>query len=258
MDQCEWTHYTWMPYFLCFHVSIMCLLWHIMTHKCLWCIYQHLWREMTACSCGFVWSDSSVYRHREADAYTNLDHPLFSLLFWEKRESQLFCFVLVNKGKGVYYLKCVNKLQKPFKGFERDSSIFSAFDVHLKAACDNFNYSPFQPFLIHLQKVFLFLSINVNRTVFYVIWSSSLQNNGHSFIYSSFILMPLLFFCLFVFLFLRQDFFIMFVHHLATILLITFSYTNNMVRVGTMIMSLHDASDIFLEVKTCGLVVLFF
>ncbi|KAF6730459.1 Ceramide synthase 5 [Oryzias melastigma] len=45
----------------------------------------------------------------------------------------------------------------------------------------------------------------------------------------------------------RKDFFIMFVHHLATILLITFSYTNNMVRVGTMIMSLHDASDIFLE-----------
>lgn len=42
---------------------------------------------------------------------------------------------------------------------------------------------------------------------------------------------------------------IMLVHHLATILLITFSYTNNMVRAGTLVMCLHDASDIFLEVK---------
>lgn len=41
----------------------------------------------------------------------------------------------------------------------------------------------------------------------------------------------------------------MLVHHLATILLITFSYTNNMVRAGTLVMCLHDASDIFLEVK---------
>lgn len=41
----------------------------------------------------------------------------------------------------------------------------------------------------------------------------------------------------------------MLVHHLATILLITFSYTNNMVRAGTLVMCLHDASDIFLEVN---------
>lgn len=43
---------------------------------------------------------------------------------------------------------------------------------------------------------------------------------------------------------------IMLVHHLATILLITFSYTNNMIRCGTLVMCLHDASDIFLEVKS--------
>lgn len=45
----------------------------------------------------------------------------------------------------------------------------------------------------------------------------------------------------------RKDFMIMLVHHLATILLITFSYTNNMIRCGTLVMCLHDASDIFLE-----------
>lgn len=43
----------------------------------------------------------------------------------------------------------------------------------------------------------------------------------------------------------------MFVHHLATIALITFSYINNMVRVGTLVMCLHDASDFLLEVKIC-------
>lgn len=42
---------------------------------------------------------------------------------------------------------------------------------------------------------------------------------------------------------------IMLVHHMATILLITFSYTNNMIRAGTLVMCLHDASDIFLEVN---------
>lgn len=46
-----------------------------------------------------------------------------------------------------------------------------------------------------------------------------------------------------------QDFFIMLVHHLATIFLITFSYANNMLRAGTLVMCVHDASDIFLEVK---------
>lgn len=47
-----------------------------------------------------------------------------------------------------------------------------------------------------------------------------------------------------------QDFLIMFVHHLATIGLITFSYINNMVRAGTLVMCLHDASDFLLEVRS--------
>ncbi|GCB64994.1 hypothetical protein scyTo_0014838, partial [Scyliorhinus torazame] len=45
----------------------------------------------------------------------------------------------------------------------------------------------------------------------------------------------------------RKDFAIMFVHHLAAIALITFSYVNNMVRVGALVMCLHDASDFLLE-----------
>ncbi|XP_077386964.1 ceramide synthase 5 isoform X2 [Festucalex cinctus] len=45
----------------------------------------------------------------------------------------------------------------------------------------------------------------------------------------------------------RKDFLAMFVHHLATVSLISFSYANNMVRVGTLVMCLHDASDFLLE-----------
>uniref|UniRef100_A0A8C9V798 Ceramide synthase 6 n=1 Tax=Scleropages formosus TaxID=113540 RepID=A0A8C9V798_SCLFO len=45
----------------------------------------------------------------------------------------------------------------------------------------------------------------------------------------------------------RKDFLIMFVHHLATISLITFSYVNNMARVGTLVMCLHDAADVLME-----------
>ncbi|KAL6092850.1 hypothetical protein STEG23_016598 [Scotinomys teguina] len=50
-----------------------------------------------------------------------------------------------------------------------------------------------------------------------------------------------------VFVSITKDFLIMFVHHLATIGLITFSYINNMVRVGTLVMCLHDSSDFLLE-----------
>lgn len=40
----------------------------------------------------------------------------------------------------------------------------------------------------------------------------------------------------------------MFIHHLATVGLISFSYVNNMVRVGSLVMCVHDASDFLLEV----------
>ncbi|XP_048835185.1 ceramide synthase 6 isoform X6 [Brienomyrus brachyistius] len=44
-----------------------------------------------------------------------------------------------------------------------------------------------------------------------------------------------------------QDFLIMFLHHLVTISLITFSYVNNMARVGALVMCLHDAADVLME-----------
>ncbi len=47
-----------------------------------------------------------------------------------------------------------------------------------------------------------------------------------------------------------QDFLIMFIHHLATISLISFSYVNNMLRVGSLVMCVHDTSDFLLEVRT--------
>nr|XP_020463715.1 ceramide synthase 5-like [Monopterus albus] len=45
----------------------------------------------------------------------------------------------------------------------------------------------------------------------------------------------------------RKDFNIMFIHHMASITLITFSYANNMLRAGSLVMLVHDTSDIFLE-----------
>uniref|UniRef100_A0A673MJK5 Ceramide synthase 5-like n=1 Tax=Sinocyclocheilus rhinocerous TaxID=307959 RepID=A0A673MJK5_9TELE len=45
----------------------------------------------------------------------------------------------------------------------------------------------------------------------------------------------------------RKDFLIMFVHHLATVSLISFSYVNNMLRVGSLVMCIHDSSDFLLE-----------
>lgn len=41
----------------------------------------------------------------------------------------------------------------------------------------------------------------------------------------------------------------MFMHHVATVSLIMLSYVNNMARVGTLVLCLHDASDVLLEVR---------
>ena len=50
----------------------------------------------------------------------------------------------------------------------------------------------------------------------------------------------------------RKDFTEQLIHHMATIFLIVFSYIANFVRVGTLVMAIHDISDIFLEVaKSC-------
>jgi len=41
----------------------------------------------------------------------------------------------------------------------------------------------------------------------------------------------------------------MIVHHFATITLMVMSWTANMVRVGTLVLCVHDAVDYFLEVS---------
>ncbi|XP_078283290.1 ceramide synthase 2-like [Rhinoraja longicauda] len=45
----------------------------------------------------------------------------------------------------------------------------------------------------------------------------------------------------------RKDFQEQIIHHLATIILLSFSWCANYIRVGTLVMAVHDASDILLE-----------
>ncbi|KAL6514592.1 Ceramide synthase loh2 [Orobanche gracilis] len=45
----------------------------------------------------------------------------------------------------------------------------------------------------------------------------------------------------------RKDFSVMMSHHVITVFLIAFSYMTRFFRVGTVILALHDASDVFLE-----------
>nr|XP_039273540.1 ceramide synthase 5-like [Styela clava] len=49
----------------------------------------------------------------------------------------------------------------------------------------------------------------------------------------------------------RKDFFEQLIHHAATLFLIVFSYIVTFVRIGTLVMAIHDISDIFLELGKC-------
>jgi ceramide synthetase len=45
----------------------------------------------------------------------------------------------------------------------------------------------------------------------------------------------------------RKDFWVNFIHHIATVLLMSFSWADNFCRVGTLVLLIHDAVDFWLE-----------
>lgn len=47
----------------------------------------------------------------------------------------------------------------------------------------------------------------------------------------------------------RKDFWQMFIHHIATIALMCFSWVGNLTRIGSLVLLVHDCADIFLEVR---------
>ena len=47
-----------------------------------------------------------------------------------------------------------------------------------------------------------------------------------------------------------QDFKEQVIHHTATLILLSFSWISNYIRIGTLVMAVHDCSDILLEVST--------
>jgi len=56
----------------------------------------------------------------------------------------------------------------------------------------------------------------------------------------------------------RKDFWQMFVHHIATICLMAFSWVCNLHRIGTLVLLVHDCADIFLEVSCMCLTFVWF
>ena len=48
----------------------------------------------------------------------------------------------------------------------------------------------------------------------------------------------------------RKDFWVMTGHHLITLALLWISYAQNYMRIGAIIMCLHDSADVFLEART--------
>ncbi len=46
-----------------------------------------------------------------------------------------------------------------------------------------------------------------------------------------------------------QDFKEQVIHHIATLTLLSFSWISNYIRIGTLVMVVHDSADILLEVR---------